>query len=40
MNDNFSRSGLIEERLYKGGKDTVHLNNEGVRLLSGDLINA
>ena len=39
MNDNFSRSGLVEERLYKGGKDTVHLNNEGVRLLSGNLIN-
>ena len=38
MNDNFSRSGLIEERLYKGGKDTVHLNNEGVRLLSGNLM--
>ena len=39
MNDNFSRNGLVEERLYKGGKDTVHLNNEGVRLLSGNLIN-
>ena len=34
MNDNFSRSGLIEERLYKGGKDAVHLNNESVCLLS------
>ena len=27
MNDNFSRTGLIKEPLYKGGNDTVHLNN-------------
>ena len=39
MNDTFSQSGLVEECLYNGGKDTVHLNNEDVRLLSGNLIN-
>ena len=33
INDNFSRNGLIEECLYKSGKGTVHLNNEGCTLI-------
>ena len=39
MNDNSSLSGLTEEHIYKGGRDTVYLNNEGICLLSGNLIN-
>ena len=37
-NDNFVKSGSIVERLFRGGNDTVHLNNEGIRLLSGNII--
>ena len=38
-NDNFAKSASIVERLFRGGNDTVHLSNEGIRLLSGNLIN-
>ena len=37
-NDNFAKSGSIVERLFRGGNDTVHLSNEGICLLSGNLI--
>ena len=36
-NDNFAKSGSIVERLFRGGNDTVHLSNEGIRLLAGNL---
>ena len=37
-NDNFAKIGSIVERLLIRGNDTVHLSNEGIRLLFGNLI--
>ena len=36
---NFSKQGEVIKRLYKGGKDTVHLNEEGTKLLCGNIAN-
>ena len=37
-NDKFTKSGSIVERLFRGGNNPVHLSNEGIHLLSGNLI--
>ena len=37
-NDNFSKQGEVSKCLYKGGKDTVHLNEEGTKLLCRNIL--